>query len=201
MRYFNPTKILHTVGSGALVGLFALGGCDYEAAELAELTELTDIDQSTELTEEDGEFRAWTRYTSEEDPPLICPNRQVVRGTHCTGSYCDNIALDCVFVGGGFGQHRWLRYFSEEGTGPQRQGHCVGSDEWFSGITCQGSYCDNISMRCTRIPNRRAQNCEWSGWYSEEQPPFIAPAGRYIKAIECDGSYCDNKRYRHCRMV
>lgn len=34
----------------------------------------------------------------------------------------------------------------------------------------------------------------WSGWFSEEDPPYHAPYRYLINGWDCDGSYCDRQR-------
>lgn len=173
---------------------YLLGGCD-APAEIDEV--VADNDDVENAAESDDQFRSWTGYTSEETPPLICPWGEAVQGAHCTGRYCDNTSLYCTSTGRGSGFSTWTPYFSEEGSG---SGDCVGADMWMTGIGCQGSYCDNVSMLCSQFIGTWTGSCWWSGWYSEEQPPFYASWGYYIKGIKCSGKYCDNKRYRYCQM-
>lgn len=71
---------------------------------------------------------------------------------------------------------------------------------WMTGISCNGSYCDNISLLCSQMSGSSTGSCSWSGWYSEEQGPFYAPWGYFIKGVQCSGRYCDNKRYRYCQL-
>jgi hypothetical protein len=149
----------------------------------------------------DDQLRAWTGYTSEETPPLTCAYGHAVQGLDCTGGYCDNVALYCTPTGRATGWGTWLPYFSEEGSYGADEGHCAGGDMWMTGLSCSGGYCDNISMLCSQMIGSSTGDCGWSGWYSEEQAPFYAPYGYYVKGIECDGGYCDNKRYRYCRML
>jgi hypothetical protein len=60
------------------------------------------------------------RTISEENQPLNCPNRHLVTGLQCTGSYCDNIRLECSGILnssiGSFntGFREWKPYISEE---------------------------------------------------------------------------------------
>jgi hypothetical protein len=155
-----------------------------------------DID-ANDVVDEPGE---WTAYTSEEYPALSCPNGYAVQGVDCDGSFCDNIALYCAFTGWDTGATKWLPYFSEEGSGSADEGRCVGDDVWMTGLGCKGGFCDQISMQCTQMLGSSTGACAWTGWRSEEQAPYYAPVGDYIKAIECDGPFCDRKRYRHCEM-
>lgn len=168
-------------------------------AELDELDEAPAWQGPTDVsaTLVDGNALAWTGWTSEEYPPLTCGSGQVARGFQCNGSYCDNIRMDCAagVAGTTYGSKYWTGYFSEESTSYR---YC-GRGGWVSGIACNGSYCDNISLQCTNT-NRGHYNCTWSGWFSEEDPAFVAPTGQYIKGVQCGGSYCDNKRYYYCSM-
>lgn len=182
------------LGSLSLLG----SGCEADDLPADEMPPITD----TAPEADDGEgTRAWSGYVSEEQPPTICANNYAVRGFDCSGSYCDNVSINCRPVfGHPFGNSIWTPYFSEEGSTADRRGRCAGPQRWMTGVACSGSYCDNLSIRCTQFPGSSPSNCEWSGWYSEEQSRFNAPSGYFIKAVECSGSYCDNKRYRYCRM-
>ncbi|PRQ09678.1 hypothetical protein [Enhygromyxa salina] len=197
----NKRKALLCIMFGGLA--LATAGCDTEADistdDYAAIA--TDADPGDGANSADS-FRGWIGYTSEEYPSLICPNSNAVRGFDCTGSYCDNVSPYCEQVGGtSVGSSYWTSYFSEEGSGYDDEGHCWGNDEWMTGVDCSGSYCDDLSLRCTKFLGSNTGNCYWSGWYSEEQSAFMAATGHYIKGMECGGSYCDNKRYRYCKMV
>jgi hypothetical protein len=171
-----------------------LGGCE-SAPEHDEDAADSDVGSAAE------ELRAWTAYTSEEFPPLECPNGQAVQGIDCTGSYCDNLALYCAYTSRASGWSTWVPYFSEEGAGTADEGHCVNTDMWLTGINCRGDYCDDLTMRCTQMIGSWTGTCWWSGWYSEEQAPFYASGDTFIKGIECDGDYCDNRRYYYCQLL
>jgi hypothetical protein len=176
--------------------VFLLGGCDAPSEVEVDEDAAASVDVASGVEAED-EFRSWTGYTSEENPPLICPYGQGVQGAHCTGSYCDNTSLYCTTTGRSTGWGSWTPYFSEEGSA---SGHCQGGDMWMTGISCNGSYCDNISLLCSQMSGSSTGSCSWSGWYSEEQGPFYAPWGYFIKGVQCSGRYCDNKRYRYCQL-
>ena len=180
--------IKKTTSRGALTALFASSICLLNGCE------------ATEEYEEYDELRSWTAYTSEEYPPLECPYGYAAQGVDCDGSYCDNVALYCTDTGRQTGWTTWGPNFSEEGSGSADEGHCVGGDAWVTGVNCSGSYCDNLSLRCSQIIGSSTGTCWWSAWYSEEQGSFFGNGGTYLKGMECDGSYCDNKRYRYCQM-
>ncbi|MCH9688604.1 MAG: hypothetical protein K0V04_44645 [Deltaproteobacteria bacterium] len=64
---------------------------------------------------------------------------------------------------------------------------------------CKGSFCNYLSVECTTTNNNPAPHtCTWSGWFSEEDPDFLAPSGQAIKGVQCSGSNCDDKRYWYC---
>jgi hypothetical protein len=169
-------------------------------AVLAQGFLLTGCDAPAELDDQ-GPW-SWSGKTSDEYPPLSCPSGGAVHGIECEGSFCDNIELDCMSTGRAAGENTWLPYFSEEGTGSADEGRCKGDDTWMTGIACRGPFCDNITVECSQILGSSTGTCEWSKWYSEEQPAFHSPGdSSYIKGIECDGSFCDRMRYRHCEML
>jgi hypothetical protein len=188
------TKVQWSLATLLLSQVILLGGCE-DPADLDEI-----IDDEEAVDPEDDEFRVWTGYTSEEYPPLICPQGQAVRGVDCNGGYCDNVSLYCQNTGRSTGWQSWQPYFSEEGSGWADESHCPSGDMWVTGVACHGGYCDNLSLQCTQFIGSSTGSCAWSTWYSEEQAPFIAPWGYYIHGIECDGGYCDNKRYYYCWM-
>ena len=99
------------------------------------------------------------QFISEESPNNVsyCPQNSIVEGMYTTGSYSDNIAIQCRDVN--FPPQgvtcRWTNWVSEEQP-PQyfdadfnRPGGAVAT-----AVMCSGSYCDNVSFlacepRCT----------------------------------------------------
>lgn len=138
----------------------------------------------------------WTRWASEEDPPIDCAHGTFAKAFDCRGPYCNDVQLLCrsgkAYRNKG---SYWTSWFSEE-----RRGRRVcGSHSWLTGVNCSGWWCDNLSIRCTTT-EKRATNCRWSGRYSEEDHWFTAPDGYFIHGIACYGAYCDEKKYQYCRM-
>jgi hypothetical protein len=157
---------------------------------------LTGCDAPSESEDTDvigDQFRGWTSYTSEENPPLTCSGGEAVIGANCLGSYCDNVALNCGSTGRTTGWTLWKPYISEETGGA----FCSGN-MWMTGIDCNGGYCDNISIQCSEIVGSNTGSCFWTSSYSEENGPFTLNPGWYVKGVDCDGSYCDNKSYYYC---
>lgn len=191
--FHDASSLTMALMSGALLALTA---CEAEPEDATR-----DESALDEPDDEEGEaLRVWSGYTSEEFPPLMCNNGQLVRGFDCQGRYCDNVSIDCYASGAAYGSSSWTSFFSEEGSGTADERICAWG-EFVTGIACNGRYCDNLSLLCTEAIGRGIADCQWSGWYSEESGPFQALAGRYIVGVECNGSYCDDKRYRHCQMI
>jgi len=77
---------------------------------------------------------------------------------------------------------------SEE-TGPAE---CNAGD-YVSGIRCTGSYCDNITITCSRLRDGvRVHFGTWTDWVSEEQGRRECPPDHLIAGLKCQGRYCDN---------
>jgi hypothetical protein len=183
-------KSFSLIAALTLLAIPAATGCvassdDVEIDEI-EMTEADDLAP-----------KAWTGFTSEENPPLECSAGTLVRGAECQGSYCDNIRIDCVSAAGTYGQSSWTSYFSEEGTNSRT---CP-SGEWVTGIACQGRYCDNIALECTEVIGSSAGSCSWTSAYSEEDGPYQAGSGRFVRGVRCTGRYCDNLAYYVCTKL
>ncbi|CAN96774.1 hypothetical protein ACSRUE_15510 [Sorangium sp. KYC3313] len=171
----------------------------------------------------------WTGYVSEEDAPAYCPGPEAATGFACWGDYCDEVALHCNGLPSwsslDISTRYWTSYFSEEGDSDLGEVVCSdgpsgGSCEAFelgdnvrycfggrgskgivTGIDCADSYCDEISLECTKPAAGRLTGCSWSGWLSEEEWYVHFGTNRFITAVECSGDYCDNKRFYVCSLV
>jgi hypothetical protein len=212
-RMFTMSKLARLMCPNRLLAVLLLSGCsapaepyeiggigDVDANDAIDANDASDANDANDANDASGEIGEWTAYTSEEHPALSCPAGQVVRGIDCEGSFCDNIALYCAATGLASGATKWLPYFSEEGSGGTDEGRCASDDTWMTGIHCKGGFCDQLSIQCTQMLESSTGACVWSHWHSEEQAPFVAPAGYYLDGIECDGPFCDEKRYHHCEM-
>lgn len=140
---------------------------------------------------------AWTNFWfSEETPPGLCPPGQVNTGVLCAGGWCNDMMLEChptQYVGAG----SWTSWFSEEGTSYRM---CDGN-RYVTGMACSGWWCDSLALQCSTTSYTPAPHeCTWSGWFSEEDPPFYAPVGTAIKGVQCAGGYCDSLRYWYCAI-
>lgn len=179
----------HTMILAMFAVLFAVG-----CGGVPEDGELLD----EEVGEQAQELARWTGYVSEESTtPATCSYGRAAIGFECTGSFCDNIRMRCEDLPGAQpGYSYWSPWFEHDGL---KQYTCP-ADEWITGIQCWGDYCDNISIRCTSMQvwttgNELWHSASYGHGYSEENGPFIAPAGRFIAGIMCSGTHCDEKYY------
>ena len=173
----------------------------------------------------------WSPWFSEESTPpwQFCgPTNEAVSGVRCSGTRCDNVGIRCETAPYGItmASYSWSNWYSEEDNGIGT----TSSAGWYAydganshvcywsgdagivtGFACNGRYCDNISLECaqprtnvagTSVP-AELTDCEWSGWYSEEDPWFAYGVGsnRWITGVECDGSHCDRKSYYVCSLL
>lgn len=172
----------------------------------------------------------WTGYVSEEDGPAYCPYNQGTTGFACWGDYCDDVALYCSTLPSwswlDYTTTYWSSYFSEEGSSDLGQVVCadgpsgsycesfkLGDNLHYcfggrtinkgivTGIRCDGSNCDNISLECTKPAVGRLTSCFWSDWVSEEEWYVYFASNQFVTAVECSGDYCDDKRFYVCSLV
>lgn|SRR5262245_35895254 len=140
--------------------------------------------------------------TSEEYPPITVRSGWLIGGFRCISSYCDYIGIgsENIYVPYAWwiGDNYWTPYFSEEK--PWNARECA-DGHWMTGISCKGSYCDDISLQCTEVFNMRRGTCNWGPQFSEEDQYYIIPGGSYAVGIACFGSYCDNKSVKYCQLT
>ena len=139
----------------------------------------------------------WSPFTSEEYPPLTASNGQLITAMRCRGSYCDNVSLGYQTVLGlNHATNYWTPYFSEEAPNSQI---CSGTNNFMTGISCRGSYCDNISLQCTRVSGKTKTTCKWMPWFSEEAEYSYLEPGYYSSGLACRGAYCDDMSILACK--
>jgi hypothetical protein len=177
------------------------GGCD----EPVEIDERAGKISAEALDEDELEIGSiplatvsgWTRYTSEESPPIGCEQTSMVTAFGCSGSYCDNVRMYCSPTGLSGSGSSWTTYFSEEGNNRR----FCGDRQWMVGLACSGRYCDNLAIQCRSFLASSPNGCFWTGWISEEGGGTLYfGQGYYARGMECSGSYCDNKRFWVCRL-
>jgi len=209
-----------------LVAVGSAVGCDVEDDLTPEELELLEADLDADLDEQASEdltstpddaeprpgvdaiddFTAesdptafgWMGWHSEETPGAsTCPANQVVTGFDCSGSYCDNVRLECHNYGGTVSGGSWSPWFEHNG----KISHSCPWGQQMTGVDCWGDNCDNISIRCSTSSSLATDRCTWSAWYSEENPSaFVVPVGSAIRGVWCSGARCDNKRFLECEI-
>ena len=67
-----------------------------------------------------------------------------------------------------------------------------------TGLLCEGSFCDDITMRCGRNV-REVSDTFWTQWVHRKGSPGVAgcasrfgPRKGFMSGIGCEGDYCDN---------
>lgn len=180
----------------ATAGLSSLVAC---AAEDNGLKDQGDDAEGVEISETSAAvINAWTPYTSEENPPIVCDGVSAFSQVQCSGSNCDNTRAYCRGARGTRGTSTWTSYFSEEGTNYR----FCGSNQWVTGLSCQGDYCDNTSLQCTTFTGVSPTNCYWTGWISEEGGGLLNfGSGYFARGAQCDGGHCDSKRWYVCQQL
>ncbi|MBV1861833.1 MAG: hypothetical protein KUG77_25660 [Nannocystaceae bacterium] len=141
-------------------------------------------------------FRFLSWHSEETPGSSQCADDEVVTGFNCSGSFCDNLQLECHDYGTNTAPSgTWSAWFEHNG----KAAHVCPAGSKMTGIDCWGDYCDNVAIECTSAPNLDTARCHWSGWYSEENPsPFFADVGDAIQGIWCSGTHCANKSFLVC---
>jgi hypothetical protein len=150
------------------------------------------VEEADESTTEQAVLSGWTPFTSEEYPPIVCDGQSLPREVNITGPYADNIRWYCqqdsrIVRGDSY----WTSYFSEEYRGMM---YC-NNGYWVTGLACQGRYCDNLSLQCTRILNSYPTLVTGTVAVSEEQGWLSFLGGKYPLGVTCLGPYCDELRF------
>ena len=95
----------------------------------------------------------WTPLFSEEQGTRTCPSGFAVAGLACRGKYCDSVSLYCVEITNhSFANCTDTRFVSEEQPNQvavfDNPNYDAASQRFVAtGLSCKGSYCDNISLR------------------------------------------------------
>jgi hypothetical protein len=157
---------------------------------------------------------AQEQWTSEERGPINCTTGKLITDVYCKGRYCDDIGLSCsqsLQLGNIVEQYWTTQSVSEEngfiGCAPidhERENNT----RFLTGFKCQGSYCDNIQVQCTKYARPDGtrivgKDCATTRFFSEEQghQSFQQDGtGFYPVAMRCRGAYCDDVSFDVCRL-
>ena len=117
-------------------------------------------------------------------------------GMKCFGSRCDSMKLLCEQTNPIVTDppQQFNSVISEES--PNNRTTCR-PGEIVVALNCEGSYCDNVGVKCART-DYSLSHCGWSKWFSEEDSALSFGNSRYLTGLECSGGNCDNKRAWVC---
>jgi hypothetical protein len=142
----------------------------------------------------------WWKYIG-----LCGSNNTGVTAARCVGDHCDDMYFTCTPTPGGSGasspSQRWSGYFSDGDAAK----FC--SPDWSSnnidgvidGMQALGQDSDNLRVHCATLTSGHLSNCQWSGWFSEEQG-LKSFSGKFAVGVQCSGDYCDNMNYYVCNL-
>ncbi len=145
---------------------------------------------------------------SEEDPPAECQLPLIAGSFLCEGSFCDEITVECNNLDSDIAFSEWTHWVEHDG---RRKADCADPlDEGrdfdttvMTGLACRGSFCDDISVRCTAMRNfvqGPDDQCE-QFTRSDGDNVLRLPFGTAIRALTCEGQHCDNVTVTVCPMV
>jgi hypothetical protein len=106
-----------------------------------------------ELTGAQGGYDDWklSGWTSEESSPISCTFSSAsdfgaITGMKCTGSYCDNIKVECGHPESGHSLSDcfWTPWVSEEGGGMNYFSGAQTFEKGARAVQCGGEYCDSM---------------------------------------------------------
>lgn len=147
----------------------------------------------------------WTDWYSEEgnesansaDIAMVCNTGEIAIGADCDGWYCDLVRLRCLGIDyfANVGERTWGHYIQ----GESWHSYVCPEDKFISGISCKGDWCHWIAVECTDVGY--SENCEWTGWHSEQTGAMVASGGRAFKGVQCAGNHCQWKRYQECDYI
>ena len=133
-----------------------------------------------------------TPWFSEETPSAYCARGYAVKGIACRGSYCDDKMLLCCTYSAQ--PDRPGRYWGGPSISEEPPSGYADPRGFVDGLTCQGRYCDNVSLRfASSTAVRHTGACQTTAWFSEEGQNYReCPINHYVSGLNCRGGYCDD---------
>ena len=106
-----------------------------------------------------------------------------------------NLGLSCLLIICSTGVVTSNQYWTDWTTDGADSIHCTAdSGDMVDGVECEGSFCDNIRLRCRETGFSR-QSFAWGDWFSEEGLNGWL-CGGFMSGIDCDDDFCDNIRMK-----
>jgi hypothetical protein len=122
-----------------------------------------------------------------------CVDGQGFAAFHCSGTRCTFAGGLCVPLGSWNIQSWWTTTFSEED--PYSFADCGGNP--VTGIQCDGQHCDNVRVRCSRMPGVAGRDCYWSEEVADRSEVWLAER-QFIGGVACEGRFCTRMRPLVC---
>lgn len=140
----------------------------------------------------------WSPYVSDQNPDgHIC--KGAIGGMRCDGTYCYNHSLGCLQGSAGTQatDGGWSQYFSNQ---PPNNVFKCQAGEIVTGFKCKGSYCYNVSLRCSTT-TQVLSNCSWTEYFSDQPPAEKIWPDKVMAGMECSGDYCYNHKAYVCEAT
>lgn len=148
----------------------------------------------------------WTIRVGPFTQPATCEWGNPAIGIRSWGSRNGLLNLLCSDKGLPVSRRFWNGAISEEK--PNNETFC-GTGGIITGISCAGSYCDNISVECTTVTGKMARNCAWSPRFSGREDRTEAyyfgeeresTTAIYATGVKCFGGYCSEMQFFICEL-
>ena len=139
-----------------------------------------------------------TLYATYFTGPVTCPYPGVTKSLACIGSYCGDLASECVFsFPGATEQTEWKGWFSS--------GDSYCNPGWVvDGFEVYGVWSPWVRLHCVELYQavQDENKCYWTDYFSEEDnnSRTCAPA-YYTHGMSCSGTNCDFMRLRCCKYT
>jgi len=148
-------------------------------------------------TSNSGWSTAWTSEEEDEEP-VNCGNNPA-NGMSCKGLFCDWVRLHCEPKPESWGDvvetPLWVGFVSEETNAL----YC-NPGSYVTGLKCTGTFCDNLSVKCTKFSDHQPSECYWStGTFSSTERVAIRSGGYFIQGMKCSGWWCKTKQLYWCK--
>lgn len=179
-----------------------------EVQDCSEPAELPESRPPSVVKSDSNHTCYWGNRFSEENQPFECRPQYLAAGMQCSGKYCDTIRLLCLESFDDYSNSTWSPFISEETQGRRINEFVCDDGDWVTGFACDGSYCNNLSVRCTRASYKgetvKSKSCAWGNLVNPDLPTHYLnnqdPKGlkRYIRGVRCYGSFCRTKKFFEC---
>ncbi len=125
-----------------------------------------------------------------------CDGNSAAYSMQCQGGWCAAIQSNCDHLNFTKANSWWTSYYSEEDGAFYCPPGYIAQGFDLDGSDNRG---DNVAINCVNINKPQNEDkCEWSDWFSEEDPKVFCNGRGYIHGLNCDGGWCDNMQLYCC---